>query len=77
GMEQVGVSRETSKTFEFSEESVPSVLFRGFMFLHNYPGILKETGWKPEEIELVKTKHPHEDFRILSFVAKNKNMTLD
>ena len=39
------------------------------MFIHNYPNILEETGFKPDDIELVKTNHPHGDYRILSFVA--------
>jgi hypothetical protein len=71
GMEFFGVSRETSKVFEFSEDPVQSVFFRDFMFLHNYPGILKECGFKLEDIELIKTRHSDEDLRLLSFVAKN------
>lgn len=69
GLEQIGISRETAKMFTFSEQKTQSVLFRGFMFIHNYPGILMESGYKLEEIELIKTNHPHEDLRILSFIA--------
>jgi len=68
-MEQIGVSREISKPFEFSDKPAPSLLYRNFMFIHNYPNILEETGFKPDDIELVKTNHPHGDYRILSFVA--------
>ena len=70
GLEQIGISRQTFKPFEFDESDRPSVLFRDGFFIHNYPGLVSKAGFKIESIELVKTKHPHEDYRILSFVAQ-------
>ncbi len=70
GAEQTGMSRETFKPYEFSEETKPSVLFRDKMFIHNYPGILKSAGFSLTEIELLKTGHPDEDLRVLSFVGR-------
>jgi hypothetical protein len=70
GLEQAGISRQNYKPYEFSEEDQPSVLFRDGFFMHNYPALLLKAGFKVEQIELLKTKHPHEDYRILSFVAK-------
>ncbi len=72
GMEQVGISRQTLKPYQFSEDDKESVVFRSFMFIHNYPGILKKSGFQISKIELVKTDHPHEDFRMLSFTASRE-----
>lgn len=70
GFEQIGVSRQTNKPYAFSDEPKPSLHYRSFMTIHNYPALLKEAGFKVEEIDLVKTNHPHEDLRIVKFVAK-------
>ncbi len=69
GLEQIGYSRETDAPYEFSDEPKASVLFRTIMFLHNYPGMLKQAGYRLTSIKALKTAHPHEDFRILAFTA--------
>lgn len=69
-MEQVGVSRQTGKPYEFSEKKQDSVAFRDGMYIHNYPEFLIEAGFRPTAMELVKTEHPHPDLRIFSAVAR-------
>jgi hypothetical protein len=69
GFEQVGWSRETDHAYQFSDDDQDTVVFRGFMNIHNYPGILKAAGFRIERIEMLKTAHPDEDYRIISFVA--------
>ena len=72
-VEPFGISRETHKSFEFSDDpDRRSVLFRGSMFLHNYPGLLMGSGFQVREAEFVKTLHPHEDFRLASLVASRE-----
>jgi hypothetical protein len=75
GMELIGISRQTGRAYEFSDEDPPSVAYRGGMFIHNYPGILKNARFLLLRSELVKTDHPHEDFRILSFTAHSSPST--
>ncbi len=70
GVEPIGISRETLNEYGFSEEEKPSVAFRDGMFIHNYPGILKRSGFVTNDMELFKTNHPHEDVRFLSFIAR-------
>jgi len=69
GFEQYGLSRQTMKSFEFSYEFQDSVLYRNFMFIHNYPEILLTSGFSLIDINSLKTEHSHEDFRVLTFVA--------
>jgi hypothetical protein len=70
GMEPTGISRETGSEYQFSKEAdLLSVWYRGQMFIHNYPHLLKESGYEHVEFSLVKTGHPHPDFRIASFVG--------
>lgn len=70
GFEQLGISRQTNKPYEFSDSPKKSVCYRRSMYTHNYPGLLKECGFSVQEIDLVKTNHSHRDFRLLKFVAK-------
>lgn len=70
GFEQVGISRETMKPYDFSYQDQNSVAFRSGMIIHNYPALLKENGFKIIESELIKTNHPNDDFRILYYLAK-------
>lgn len=70
GMEQVGISRQTFKSYEFSYEMKPSILYRSKMYIHNYPAILKELGYNLQDIQLVKTNHAHKDYRIISYTGK-------
>ena len=75
GIEQVGISRETGQFYQFSQDDKPSVLFRGRMYIHNYPGLANGCGFKLDYAELVKTNHPHKDFRLLSFTARKSLVT--
>ena len=68
-MEQIGISRETKMPYRFSDNDQPSVAYRLAMYIHNYPGILNKAGFKVTRAELLRTEHPHEDFRILSITA--------
>lgn len=70
GMEPIGISRQTYKAYEFSDEDQPSVLYRGSMFIHNYPALLKNAGFSLSSIEAIKNiYHHHEDAYILRFTA--------
>lgn len=71
GTEQYGISRQTGKPYEFSYEYQDSVVYRTFMYIHNWPNILEESGFELQQIESIKTDHPHEDYRIMSFLAKS------
>jgi hypothetical protein len=70
GTEQYGISRQLGKAYEFSYEYQESAVYRDFMYIHNYPNILVECGFKINRIENFKTDHWHEDVRILSFEAE-------
>jgi len=69
GFEQIGLSRQTNAPYSFSEKDQDSVVFRIFMQIHNYPGILKKLGYEIKRTKLLKTRHQDDDFRILSFTA--------
>ena len=71
-MEQVGISRQTGAPYKFSDNEQPSVAFRWGMYIHNYPEILNKAGYSVTRAELLKTDHPHKDFRILSITACRK-----
>ena len=71
--EQYGFSRQLNNFFEFSFEYKQSVVFRDHMYIHNYPNILRESGFILSRMENFKTDHPHEDVRILSFEAERIN----
>ena len=68
--EQIGISHETYQSYEFSDTDKPSVAFRWGMYLHNYPGLLKKNGYEVKESKLIKTDHPHEDYRFLYIFAE-------
>ena len=70
GFEPVGLSRVSKASFGFSDSRKSSELFRDNLFLHNYPGLLAAAGYAVQRSDLVRTSHPHEDYRILYFVAK-------
>lgn len=74
GFEQFGVSHETFSTYDFSA-SQESVLFRNNFFMHNYPALLKEAGYELRSAEFIKTHHPHEDYRVMAFVAGSGQST--
>lgn len=72
-VEQAGISRQTLQCYRFSEDEQPSVAYRETMFIHNYPALLKNAGYSVSRAELIKTDHPHEDYRFLSITAESNN----
>jgi hypothetical protein len=70
GAEQCGISWQTGKPYAFSTSDQPSVAFRNYMYIHNYPGLLKNVGYTVKKANLLKTRHPDPNFRILLFIAE-------
>ena len=70
GFEPIGLSRETLEPYTFSLEDKESVWFRGSMFMHNFPGLLKSSGYEIKHWECLKTAHPQPDVRIIVFIAE-------
>lgn len=73
GFEQIGLSRETFKPFEFSLDYRDSVHYRGRMNIHNYPNLLLNAGYKLDRFELFQTGHRRPDFKMVAFVARRRN----
>ncbi len=73
GAEQCGLSWQTGKPYEFSFDEQSSVVFRNCMFIHNYPGILKQAGYRLKEARLLKTRHPDPNYRLLLFSAERES----
>ena len=69
GMEMIGISRQTLRPYDFTNQAQASVVFRDGMYIHNYPGILNNAGFDMTRAELVRTNHPHADYRILSYTG--------
>ena len=67
--EQIGISRQTLKSYSFSDEDQPSVAYREGMYIHNYPFLLKDAGFSVQESKLLEVNHTHDDYRILSIIA--------
>ena len=67
--EQFGLSRETFGPFTFSLQQTDSVPYRNFMFIHNYPALLLNAGYRVEKFEIFKTDSPHPDYKMAAFVA--------
>jgi hypothetical protein len=67
--EPIGISRETMKPYQFSYNDQPSVGLRDGMFIHNYPGILRSSGYSVHRAELINMRHPHPDVKVLSITA--------
>jgi hypothetical protein len=72
GFEPIGISRQTSKPYVFSQDDRESVVYRPILMIHNYPGLLKKSGYEIIEANLLKTNHPHKDQRILYYIARKK-----
>ncbi len=70
GVEPVGLSRASGSDYPYTDQMQPSALFRDNLFLHNYPGLLASAGYAVQTIDLARTNHPHEDYRLLCFLAK-------
>jgi len=64
-VEQLGLSRNTGKAYNFSYQEKKSELYRRHMFIHNYPEILKRYNFKINCFDLFQTSHPHFDYRML------------
>jgi hypothetical protein len=71
-VEQLGLSRNTGKAYDFSLQEKKSELFRRHMFIHNYPGILKKYKFEISSFDLLRTNHPHFDYRMLVINAIKK-----
>lgn len=72
-VEQTGRSRETFRKLNFNDtSSLKSMWWRDGMWLHHYPGLLKDTGWKVDDQRLRRTDHPHWDFRLWSARASRQ-----
>lgn len=71
GFEQFGYSRQTrAAVVEFSDAFTESVHWRNDMLIHNYPGVIKESGFSVKNANIIKTGHGSPDFRIFCFIAK-------
>lgn len=68
--EQVGISRQTGSAYQFTDEDAPSVVFRSNLYIHNYPGLLREAGFLVSDSSLIQTNHPHRNFRLVRIVAR-------
>jgi len=71
GFEPFGLSRKTNSFYEQAECKKESVLFRDTMYLHNYMGVLYSNGYEMKGY-YIKTAHIDKDYRILSFIARNR-----
>ncbi len=67
--EQVGLSWQTGKGYEFSDQEKPSELLRWRMWIHNYPALLAQAGFQVSHAELIATGHRDKNLRILVIVA--------
>jgi len=72
-IEQIGVSRFTNEPYEFSITPQNSIPFRDGMYIHNYPGLIDEAGYQIKKSQLIKTNHPHPDYRFLSIIAEKSS----
>ncbi len=73
GVENIGISRQTGRPFEFTDSFQSSVYFRDRMALHNYPGLLTRHGFAVRESEIFKTNNPYADTHFVSVLAQRKN----
>lgn len=71
-VEQLGLSRNTGKSYNFSYLEKKSELYRRHMFIHNYPAILKKYKFNLKSFDLFDTNHPHFDYRILVINASQQ-----
>ncbi len=63
--EQIGLSWETDAGYEFSEQDQRSVLLRWKMWIHNYPALLKQAGFKIQSSEFFGTNHANPNLKLL------------
>ena len=69
GFEQHGLSEERQEPYVFDLSDRPSIYWRGSMYIHNYLGLAKESGFTPTEAISLNTGHTSPDYRVLCFVA--------
>lgn len=72
--EPSGLSRQLHAYYAYSMEPKESVVFRGPMLIHNYPYLLKTSGFDVISAELASPPHPHKDFRSVRFTAKRSEL---
>jgi hypothetical protein len=70
GFEQFGISHQTTEPYVFSDVPAESVWWRGFMFIHNYPGLLRSEGWEMKSHKFLTTDHVDPDYRVFCFCAE-------
>lgn len=70
GFEQNGLSEETLEPYVFDTTDKASIVWRGGMYIHNYPGLVEGAGFDVESADLFTTGHTAPDFKVLRFVAK-------
>jgi hypothetical protein len=70
GIEQCGISWETQQPFAFGAAQKESVVYRNFMFIHNYPALLSAAGYRVIRSQLLATRHPDPNYRLVAFVAE-------
>jgi hypothetical protein len=72
GYEQFGFSYQTAQPYVFSNDDQESVWWRGFMFIHNYPSLLKKSGYTIISHKFLETRHTSPDFRVFEWFAERK-----
>src|SRR5262249_23198845 len=70
GFEPFGMSRVTGAACEFSLTEQESVAYLYTMIVHNYPAVLRKQGYELLHLNVLEINHPHEDHRLLEFVAR-------
>ncbi|MDX2113924.1 MAG: hypothetical protein SFW63_09380 [Alphaproteobacteria bacterium] len=70
GIEQCGISWETQQPYSFSGAEKESVVYRNHMFIHNYPSLLAASGYRIIRSQLLATRHPDPNYRLVAFVAE-------
>ncbi|MCC7016140.1 MAG: hypothetical protein IT564_02920 [Rhodospirillales bacterium] len=70
GFEQNGLSEETFAPYVFDLSDKDSVYWRHRLYIHNYPGIAKKSGFDVARADLIATRHTSPDLRVLRFVAE-------
>jgi hypothetical protein len=70
GFEPFGMSRVTGEACEFSLTEQESIAYLYTMIVHNYPAVLRKQGYELLHFDVLEINHPHEDHRLLEFVAR-------
>jgi hypothetical protein len=70
GFEPFGMSRVTGEACEFSLTEKESLAYLYTMIVHNYPEVIRKQGYELLHLNVLQIDHPHEDHRLLEFVAR-------